>query len=329
MKRFFSILTLFLLLPLTLPAQSEPPKGEPTNAAEAVRQNTAPKGVEQKDYDAYHAFCDKLSSEEQAWERALEKYLGGFYFPLHLKDKLAGRSNAWDFVKDDPMLPRVFLIGDSISRSYTQPVRKLLEGKANVHRAPANCGPTSTGLKELDGWLTEGQGEGPWKVIVFNFGIHDRGRPSDEYTGNLEKLVEKLQKTGATLLWVRTTPFNDKTDPEDLPPKGEHLNVVADKVMKEHSIPVCDLYTPFVDRTKELMTGDRTHFTGEGQKALAETVVQSILPLLAIAVIEPDDMPDPVPSTVVIQDESGRADKSSPFGVGALGSRDGGEAVAL
>jgi lysophospholipase L1-like esterase len=276
--------TLFLLFPFLLLGQTmgqiTPPKGEPTNAAEAVLQNKTPQGVEQKDYDAYCVLVSTLSAEEQMWEHTLEKYLGGFYFPHHLKDKLAKRSNAWDFVKDDPNLPRVLLIGDSISRSYTQPVRTRLAGKANVHRAPANCGPTTTGLREIDGWLTEGQGEGKWDVIVFNFGIHDRNRPAQEYAKNLEKLIEKLQKTEAKLLWVRTTPFNDKDEPADTPPKGLFLNEIADKVMKEHDILICDLYTPFVERTKELIGNDRTHFTAEGQNALAEEVSRSILSLL-------------------------------------------------
>ena len=43
-------------------------------------------------------------------------------------------------VKDDPQLPRILIIGESISRAYTARVRKRLLGKANVHRAPANCG---------------------------------------------------------------------------------------------------------------------------------------------------------------------------------------------
>ncbi|MGC4005469.1 MAG: hypothetical protein QM811_21070 [Pirellulales bacterium] len=46
-------------------------------------------------------------------------------------------------------LPRVLLIGDSISIGYTVPVRKLLEGKANVHRPLTNCGPTKNGTKNL------------------------------------------------------------------------------------------------------------------------------------------------------------------------------------
>src|SRR5689334_22631584 len=43
---------------------------------------------------------------------------------------------AFEPVKDDPKLPRVLLIGDSISINYTLPTRKLLAGKANVHRNP-------------------------------------------------------------------------------------------------------------------------------------------------------------------------------------------------
>jgi lysophospholipase L1-like esterase len=272
--------TLFLCVQFLLSAQTTSLSGEPTNAAEVIQQNKIPHGIEPKDYEAYRKLVSTLSSEEQSWEQALEKYLGSFYFPLHVKDKLAKRSNAWDFVKDDPKLPRIILIGDSISRSYTQPVRKLLEGKANVHRAPANCGPTTTGLREIEGWLTEGQGEGHWDIIVFNFGIHDRNRPSKEYAENLKQLIIKLQKTNAKLLWVRTTPFNDKNDPINAPLKGSQLNEVADKIMKEYNIPMCDLYTTFAERTKELIGEDRTHFTAEGQKTLAEEVYRSIILLL-------------------------------------------------
>src|SRR5690349_3471397 len=72
-------------------------------------------------------------------------------------------------VKDDPALPRVLLIGDSISIGYTVPVRDALKGKANVHRPATNCGPTERGLANLEKWL----GDGKWDVIHFNFGLHD------------------------------------------------------------------------------------------------------------------------------------------------------------
>ena len=61
------------------------------------------------------------------WEKVLQENLGnGFYLPAHKRDKLAGRSTAWDYVADDPKLPRVLLIGDSVSRGYTLPTRKAL-----------------------------------------------------------------------------------------------------------------------------------------------------------------------------------------------------------
>ena len=75
-------------------------------------------------------------------------------------------------ITDDPKLPRVLLIGDSISMGYTLPVRKMLAGTANVHRVPENAGDTARGLEKLDAWL----GDKPWDVIHFNFGLHDLKR---------------------------------------------------------------------------------------------------------------------------------------------------------
>ncbi|MEI6467818.1 MAG: hypothetical protein WCQ89_24065, partial [Verrucomicrobiota bacterium] len=74
-------------------------------------------------------------------------------------------------ISDDPRLPRVLLIGDSVSIGYTLAVRRELAGAANVHRPPANGGSTKIGLRDLDRWL----GDQRWDVIHFNFGLHDLG----------------------------------------------------------------------------------------------------------------------------------------------------------
>ena len=159
-------------------------RAEPTNAQEAAAKRQAEEAAINETYQSVVA---TLSPEEQAWEKLLQENLGGFYLPIHKRQKIAGTSNAWDFVKDDPALPRVLLIGDSVSRGYTQAVRKALAGKANVHRAPENCGPTANGLRKIDIWLADGK----WDVIHFNFGIHDRNTPIPDYTARLEKLVER------------------------------------------------------------------------------------------------------------------------------------------
>ncbi len=253
---------------------AEPPKGEPTNAKEAAAQAAAKKVAQEKFIDdRYQALVAKLSSEEQAWEKVLQGQLGNFYLPLHKRDKIAGKSNAWDFVKDDTKLPRVLLIGDSVSRGYTQPTRKALEGKANVHRAPANSGPTASGLKNLEVWL----GEGKWDVIHFNFGIHDRGTPAADYVKRLEAIVARLEKTGAKLIWASTTPIPDNPAQKQTAQSIVEKNALAAEVMKKHGIPTDDLFAAMTPRLKEFQPPLDVHFTGAGYDFLGAKVGESVL----------------------------------------------------
>ena len=271
--------TLLALLSLTFVlVAAEPPKGEPTNAKEAAAQAAAKKAAQDKVVDEkYQAWVATLSPEEQAWEKVLQSQLGSFYLPLHKRDKVAARSNAWDFVKDDPKLPRILLIGDSVSRGYTQPTRKALAGKANVHRAPANCGPTASGLKNLDAWL----GEGKWDVIHFNFGIHDRATPAADYVKRLEEIVVRLEKTGAKLIWASTTPIPDNPAQKQTAQSVVEKNALAAEVMKKHGIPTDDLFGAMTPRLKEFQPPLDVHFTGAGYDFLGATVGEAILGRLA------------------------------------------------
>lgn len=269
MKSLFALLCLSSAL-----LAAEPPKGEPTNAAEAAAQVAAKKAAQEKSIDErYQAWVAKLSPEAQAWEKVLQGQLGNFYLPLHKRDKIAGKSNAWDFVKDDPKLPRVLLIGDSVSRGYTQPTRQVLAGKANVHRAPANCGPTASGLKNLDVWL----GEGKWDVIHFNFGIHDRATPAADYVKRLEELVVRLEKTGARLIWASTTPIPDNPAQKQTAVSIVEKNALAAEVMKKHGIPTDDLFGAITPRLADLQNPNDVHFKGEGYDFLGAQVGEAIL----------------------------------------------------
>jgi len=273
MNKLMFGLCAMLLLNLTGFAQTPPP-GEPTNANEAALQKKYGDKLKPKAYAAYQQLVAALPPDEQAWEKVLEDQLGGFYFPIHVGERLAKKETAWSFVKDDPALPRVLLIGDSISRSYTMDVRHTLAGKANVHRAPANCGPTDSGLKNMPVWL----GSGTWDVIVFNFAIHDRAKKPELYAANLEKVIALLEKTGAKLVWARTTPFKNKgSKNEDDSPA---LNAVSDEVMKKHNFPMADLHAAVIGVVATARSSDNTHFNDTGIKLLAAQVVKALEPLL-------------------------------------------------
>src|ERR1041384_5436441 len=94
-------------------------------------------------------------------------------------------------IADDPALPRVLLIGDSISIGYTLQVRELLKGKANLHRIPINGGATEVGLAKMKEWL----GDGKWDVIHFNFGLHDaKHKSATEYRASRDEYAANLQQ---------------------------------------------------------------------------------------------------------------------------------------
>ena len=257
----------------------------------------------------YQEWVARLSPEQQAWELVLQAELGTFYLPRHKSDKVAGISNAWDFVEDDPALPRILLIGDSISRAYTLTVREKLAGRANVHRAPANCGPVSTGLAKLDVWL----GDGQWDVIHFNFGIHNRNTPVDEYSQQLDQLVSRLKETEALLVWANTTPIPD--DPANGMKNGSivSLNAAAARIMAKHDVKIDDLYTAMAPQVDSLRLPNDVHYTEEGNALLGRCVSKYLLQLPELDVDQESREPGSTSQTV--EKDKRHHSVSSPWGL--------------
>jgi len=257
-----------LSIPLSL-AWGATPGAEPTNAEETAAKKAA---AEAEVAVKYGEWVATLSPDRQAWEKVLQENLGSFYLPIHQKEKIMGRSNAWDFVDDDPALPRVLLIGDSVSRGYTQAVRKELSGKANVHRAPANCGPSKAGIDKLSVWL----GDGKWDLIHFNFGIHDRATPISEYRARLSQIVDRLAATGAKLVWAATTPIPDVAATRQTAVSIVERNEAAAAVMRETGVPVNDLFAAMTPHLAEYQPPADVHFNAAGYDFLGAKVAAAI-----------------------------------------------------
>ena len=185
---------------------------------------------------------------------------------------------------DDPKLPRVLIIGDSISQEIMAPLRTLLKDKANVHHNPGNANDTKNGVAKLKDWL----GAGKWDVVHFNFGLNDIKRSSGslqvslpDYEKNLRALLKELKPTGAKIIWCNTTPA----------PEGKlyHLrrnedviayNAAAKKIMEENGVPINDLYAYTLPHLKDWQIPVNVHFTPAGSAKLAEKVAQEILKAL-------------------------------------------------
>ena len=194
---------------------------------------------------------------------------------------------------DDPKLPRVMIIGDSISVGYTDEVRRLLAGKANVHRVAGNAGPSSSGVQKLAEWLAPASGT--WDVIHFNFGLHDlklgtggrdnqpyatsAGHPVslDDYEKNLSQSVARFKTTAAALVWCSTTPVpTGKVDPPRQPDDVMKYNEAACRVMIKNGVAIDDLFAVALPKLAHIQQPHNVHFTQEGYAELARQVAASI-----------------------------------------------------
>ncbi len=189
-------------------------------------------------------------------------------------------------------LPKVLLIGDSISMGYTNLVRQGLKGIASVERPNGNCGDTRNGLRMLDQWL----GDAEWDVIHFNWGLHDlcyrnynlasadkRDKthgvlsvPLKTYSENLEALVLKLKATGAKLIWASTTVVPEG-EPGRIAGDAVNYNKIARTIMERHGVVVNDLHRLSSQFSETWFSGPgNVHFKGKGTQELAQQVINVI-----------------------------------------------------
>jgi hypothetical protein len=210
-------------------------------------------------------------------------------------------------------LPRVLILGDSISIGYTPYVQQQLAGKAVVERPSVNCQYSAYGLSKLNTWL----GSGQWDVIHFNWGIWDThlmsngailsatqeprvqpdvehgfvydangfvdpGRTTyvrcipEQYRANLSQILDRLEQTNARLVFATTTQLVCRC-PENLV-LVDTYNKVAKELMAERGIAINDLNQLVATQGQAWYSSDGCHFTSTGYQNLATQAAPSLFP---------------------------------------------------
>jgi len=181
----------------------------------------------------------------------------------------------------DTTLPRVLLIGDSITNGYLEPVRKALAGRANID---AWITPTTQADKSLPGTLAAILGQEKYSVIHFNLGLHgwQKGRiPEGQFIPATRTMVQALKANAprAKLIWATITPVTVKGQPEQLDPEIqptiEEHNKMALLVMKEEGVAIDDLASVVAGQL-ELAAGDQFHWKPAAMILLTDSVAKSI-----------------------------------------------------
>jgi len=175
-------------------------------------------------------------------------------------------------------LPRVLMIGDSITRGYFGGVEQALQGKANCARLTTSrciCDPVF--FEELLMVLRQYR----FRVIHFNNGLHGMGYTDAQYRQAFARLMETLRKNrrGAKLVWATSTPVRDRADLAVLSQTTETVrrrNRIAMEFLASTDVQVDDLFALAIDHP-EYHSSDGVHFNAKGKAVQIEQVSQHLL----------------------------------------------------
>jgi lysophospholipase L1-like esterase len=168
-------------------------------------------------------------------------------------------------------LPRLFVLGDSISNQYGPYLRQYLGGRWQYARKTG----MEPALQNLDPPHSDNGGDSAHvlaflramqaysgidaDVLLLNCGLHDlksdllTGKnqiPPDQYEANLLTIIPLVREMGLKPMWVRTTPVDDAVHNErpDMAfyryaADCEVYNAIADGLMRQADLPLIDLHT--------------------------------------------------------------------------------------
>jgi hypothetical protein len=185
----------------------------------------------------------------------------------------------WISHANETNLPRVLLIGDSITRAYYPEVEKNLAGKAYVGRLTSSAFISDPILlKEIAMVLDEYK----FDAIQFNNGMHGWHHSEVEYQKAFPKFLAtiKAHAPHAKLIWANTTnlkvspklPVDDQTQATD--ERIAARNAIALKFIRPAGIEVDDLNS--LTRGHPELHTDNVHFNQQGCALQAAQVAKHI-----------------------------------------------------
>ncbi|MBI1337460.1 MAG: hypothetical protein GC164_10915 [Phycisphaera sp.] len=194
-------------------------------------------------------------------------------------------------------LPRLFVLGDSISMQYGPFLEANLRGvlgyarKEDVEKGPvnldipagANGGDSTRCLKYLQ--FRHERDDLKADILLLNCGLHDvkcsaasreNQVPIERYRQNLTDMVALARAMDLKLVWVRTTPVCEAHHNKPggtlwrLSEDVDRYNAAADSVMRDAGVPEIDLHAlTLAQGPIEETSPDGRHFTPVVQRAHA------------------------------------------------------------
>lgn len=183
--------------------------------------------------------------------------------------------HSWSDNTNNRDLPRVLLIGDSITNGYQEIVREALRGKYYVDYI-ATSYTLNSGLffKLIVNYINNNK----YDVIHLNQGLHGFSMSKKTYKEKLKKLISKIPNS-SNIIFAESTivkkPGNRIID-KKWGKKLEERNGSVNELAKEMNLSINHLYEVSKNIPNDLRNEDGVHYLFGGYQILAKEVVSAI-----------------------------------------------------
>jgi Asp-tRNA(Asn)/Glu-tRNA(Gln) amidotransferase A subunit family amidase/lysophospholipase L1-like esterase len=180
-------------------------------------------------------------------------------------------TDAWMPNMNDKALPRVLLIGDSITRGYYAAVEEKLKGKAYVARYTTS---KAIGDPALLAEIATFAQQAKFEAVHFNIGMHGWAYSEAEYQRHFPALIAAIREAapGAKLIWASTTPVRKDRNPG---PDNQRI-AERNRIAREAAAGLVQDDLHALMSAHGDMHSDDVHFTKEGSALMADQVAATI-----------------------------------------------------
>ena len=172
-------------------------------------------------------------------------------------------------------LPRVLLVGDSITLGYQEKVRQKLKGVCYVDFISTSY---AIDTKIYNTIVSSFFADSDYALIHFNHGLHGQHISKRTYKSRLKKLLEKagdkckIVLATSTIVYCEGNTRLDRTWVKRLKERNDSVNELA----SEFGYGVDDLYSVSVSMSTDKRALDGIHYTEEGYEDCACAVAECI-----------------------------------------------------
>lgn len=188
--------------------------------------------------------------------------------------------NIWCEDTNNDELPRVALIGDSITQNSYPIVKQELEGKAHIdYLATSYSIASSTYKRMVESFFNDSN----YDIVYFNYGLHGYGVDIEEYESVYRQMLRLFLKKSKVVIGLTTTVTNAEEVNEDgecWQPVIESRNQKAVKLAEEFGLLIDDLYSISAELGAEGKQSDGVHFNESGNRKIGQSKALSLKKLL-------------------------------------------------